>query len=34
MEKLFKDYWEGKVPLLNKYWIGCILIPIAKNPSS
>jgi hypothetical protein len=29
MEKLFKDYWEGKVPLVKSYWIGCILIPIA-----
>jgi len=29
MEKLFKDYWKGKVPLVKSYWIGCILIPIA-----
>ena len=29
MEKLFKDYWEGKVPLVKSYWIWCILIPIA-----
>ena len=29
MEKLFKDYWEGKIPLVKSYWIGCILIPIA-----
>ena len=29
MLKLFKDYWEGKVPLVKSYWIGCILIPIA-----
>ena len=29
MEKLFKDYWEGKVLLVKSYWIGCILTPIA-----
>ena len=29
MEKLLKDYWNGKIPLVKSYWIGCILIPIA-----
>ena len=29
MEKLLKDYWEGKIPLVKSYWIGCILIPLA-----
>ena len=29
MEKLLKDYWEGKIPLVKSYWIGCILVPIA-----
>ena len=29
MNKLFKNYWNGKIPLVKSYWIGCILIPIA-----
>ena len=28
MEKLLKDYWNGKIPLVKSYWIGCILVPI------
>ena len=28
MEKMLKDYWNGKYPLVQSYWIGCILIPI------
>ena len=28
MEKLLKDYWNGKIPLVKSYWIGCILGPI------
>ena len=28
MEKMLKDYWNGKIPLVKSYWIGCILIPI------
>tara|TARA_B100001123_G_C15072187_1_gene932066 strand:- start:153 stop:497 length:345 start_codon:yes stop_codon:yes gene_type:complete len=28
MEKLLKDYWKGKIPLVKSYWIGCVLTPI------
>ena len=28
MEKMLKDYWNGKYPLVQSYWIGCIVIPI------
>ena len=28
MEKLLKKYWEGNIPLVKNYWIGCFLVPI------
>ena len=28
MEKMLKDYWNGKYPLVQSYWVGCILVPI------
>ena len=31
MEKELKRYWEGKYPLVQSYWIGCILIPIVLS---
>ena len=31
MEKELKKYWEGKYPLVQSYWIGCILIPIVLS---
>ena len=31
MEKELKRYWEGNYPLVQSYWIGCILIPIVLS---
>ena len=28
MEKLLKTYWEGNIPLVKSYWIGCVLVPL------
>ena len=31
MEKELKKYWEGKYPLVQSYWIGCVVIPLVLS---
>ena len=31
MEKEFKKYWEGKYPLVQSYWVGCVVIQLVLS---